>query len=225
LPIGAAALPVAVYQVHTFCFFASLERMDAVVAILIVFSYPLMVAVAGALFLHEPLTLVSGALVAVGTVGVYLSVGVTGGASATGVLLAFAAAVLFAWYFMGAKRVLAGGALDGLTFSAFTCCVSAVVFPVVAVAGGASLPDDGVGWSAVLGVAVLGTVAGAALLFTGLGHLDAATAAMLSAAEPPFAVLLAALLLDEPVAAIQISGMAIVAISLTGLSYRATRPP
>jgi DME family drug/metabolite transporter len=158
-------------------------------------------------------------------VGVALSVGFSGHADALGLTLGLVSALLFAVYFLIAKRTLSTTDLDGVTLTAVTYIAAAVGFPVLMLATGASLPSDTDGWLSVVTIALVGTVVGAVLLFSGLRYLDAGTASMLSAAEPPVAVGLAALLLSEPVASTQIIGMAVVVFTLGMLGYLAARTP
>lgn len=221
--IPALAFPAVLYFLQTLTFFESLARMSAVLSVLVLFSYPLMVAAGGALFLGESLTGRATALVVIGSVGVALSVGFGGDPDALGIVLAFASAVLFASFFLLAKRLLSRSDLDGVTLTATTYIVCGAGFPLLMAVHGGSVPHDGEGWLAVSVIAVFGTVFAAVLLYEGLRHLSAGVASMLSAAEPPIAVALAALLLAEPVAATQIVGMAVVVVTLALLSYSATR--
>jgi drug/metabolite transporter (DMT)-like permease len=131
-------------------------------------------------------------------------------------------AALFTTFFLSAKRLLANSMLDGLTFTTLTFAVTGVGFPALLVVSGGSPPADRVGWIAVLIIAVVGTAIAAVLLYSGLPHLDAGTAAMLSAAEPPLAIVLAAVLLNEHIRTIQAVGVLVVVVALAGLSYRAT---
>lgn len=217
------ALPAVIYFVQTYAFFETIARMSAVTAVLILFAYPLLVAVGGAFFLGEELTRQTLGLIALGLVGVVLSVGIGGDATAAGVVLGITSSVSFAAFFLMAKRVMSTSDVDGVTLTALSYTVSGLGFPVVLLFTGASVPSDGSGWLAVGIIALVGTVASAVLLYSGLRHLSAATAGMLSAAEPPVAVALAAVLLAEPVAPTQIAGMAIVVVALGALSYLATR--
>jgi drug/metabolite transporter (DMT)-like permease len=221
--LPAVAVPSALYFFQTLTFFESLAQMSAVAAVPILFSYPLLVAIGGAVVLGNPLPRRSVALIVLGSIGVYLSVGFTGSVTTLGVVLAIASAVLFALFFLSAKRLLTSEVLDGLTFTTLTFTVTGVAFAALWIVSGGSSPTDGVGWAAVLAIAGVGTAVAAVLLYSGLPHLDAGTAAMLSAAEPPLAVVLAAVLLKESVGPVQVTGILIVVVALAGLSYLATR--
>jgi drug/metabolite transporter (DMT)-like permease len=217
------AVPALIYFVQTFAFFECLERMSAVTGVLILFSYPLLVAAGGAIVLGEKLTPQTLCLIGLGLVGVVLSVGLGGHGSAVGVALGIGSSVSFAVFFLMAKRLMTASDVDGVTLTALAYAVSGIAFPALMLVTDASAPSDRTGWLAIAVISLVGTVVAAVLLFSGLRHLSAATAGMLSSAEPPIAVALAALLLSEAVTAMQMVGMAIVVLALGRLSYVATR--
>jgi drug/metabolite transporter (DMT)-like permease len=195
--------------------------MSGAIAVVIVFSFPILVAIGGVILLGELLTASRSALILLGTFGVYLSAGVSGRATGPGVALAATSSVLFALFFLLAKRVISAGRLDGLTLTGWTALLLSAGYQILFVVGGGSLPADTTGYAAVLGIALFGTVLAAALLYSGLHHLDAGTAAMLSAVELPLAVLLTAVLVAEPITLVQVAGMGVV----SGLSYSDQRGP
>ena len=221
--LPAVLLPSVLYFVQTLTFFESLARMGAGLSVIVLFSYPLLVTIGGALFLGEALPRSSAAIIVAGTCGVGLSVGFSGQASAAGLAFGAVSALLFAAFFLLAKRLLSAQGADGVTFTAVVQATGGVGFPVVALVTHATGPDSASGWVAIAAIAAIGTVLATALLFSGLRHLDAGVASMISAAEPPFAVLLAAIFLSESVAATQVLGMAVVVASIAALSYVVAR--
>jgi drug/metabolite transporter (DMT)-like permease len=223
--LRVAAVPAAIFFVSTWTFFESLARMSGAIAVVIVFSFPILVAIGGVILLGELLTASRSALILLGTFGVYLSAGVSGRATGPGVALAATSSVLFALFFLLAKRVISAGRLDGLTLTGWTALLLSAGYQFLFVVGGGSLPADTTGYAAVLGIALFGTVLAAALLYSGLHHLDAGTAAMLSAVELPLAVLLTAVLVAEPITLVQVAGMGVVLIAVSGLSYSDQRGP
>ena len=221
--LPALAVPSITFFFSNWAFFESLTRMSAVVAVIVFFSYPILVAIGGMIFLGEPLTRTCGALILLGSAGVYLSVGLSGRASVSGMALATASALLFSSFFLRAKHLISHRRVDGIGLTAWVSAFAGIAYPVLFLVGGGSLPDDRAGYAAVLGIALLGTVLAAALLYSGLHYLEAGRAAMLTAVELPLAVLLTASLLAEPVTPLQVAGMAVVLVAVMGLSYDATR--
>jgi drug/metabolite transporter (DMT)-like permease len=218
-----AALPSLLFFCSNWAFFGSINRTSAVIAVLVFFSYPILVALGGSVFLGERLTAVSGGLILLGAVGVYLSVGVTGTASASGMALAATAAFAFACFFLRAKQLLAARRLDGIALTAWTTIFAGVGFPILMVVSGGAFPDDAPGYLAIAAIALLGTAVAGTLLYTGLDYLDAGTAAMLTAIEPPLTVVFTVLLLSEDVTSAQLAGLGVVLVSITGLGYLAVR--
>ena len=73
-------------------------------------------------------------------------------------------------------------------------------------------------------IALVGTAGGTVLLLVGMEHVSAATAAMLSVTEPPVAVILAAVALQERIRPTQVGGMALVMLALVVLGHGLMRP-
>jgi drug/metabolite transporter (DMT)-like permease len=76
--------------------------------------------------------------------------------------------------------------------------------------GGVQLPVTAAGWLGVGGVVLLGTVMAIACFLAGLERLGAVKASVYSTLEPAFTLLLAALLLGEPVSALRLAGGALI---------------
>ncbi len=72
-------------------------------------------------------------------------------------------------------------------------------------------------------MAVIGTIVAFLLLTAGLARLPAADASVISTVEPAVAVVLGAVLLGEPVAALQVLGVVLVLGSVAVLLRRVSR--
>ena len=66
------------------------------------------------------------------------------------------------------------------------------------------------GWLAVAGIALVSTVAAITLFFAGLERIGPTRASTLSTVEPLFTVLLAAVVLGETIAPLQLAGGALI---------------
>lgn len=205
---------VALFGAQSFCFFASVERSGAALAVLLLFTYPLLTAAASAVIFRERLGAARLSLLVTGFAGVVLSVG---GASrsvdAIGLVLGLGASVGFATAMLIAKRMLSvrGGASEMMALAYALC---SPLFAVLYGVSDASLPHGASGWAAIAGVVLVGTVGAMGLFFAGLHHLPAGTAAMLSMLEPPIAVLFAGIFLHEPIGAPRVLGVALVVGSI-----------
>jgi drug/metabolite transporter (DMT)-like permease len=87
---------------------------------------------------------------------------------------------------------------------------AAVVFVGVAAATGPRWPGTTAGWLAVAGIALVSTVAAITLFFAGLERIGPTQASTLSTVEPLFTVLLAAVVLGETIAPLQLAGGALI---------------
>jgi drug/metabolite transporter (DMT)-like permease len=218
-------LAAILFYAQNYAFFEALKLMGAGLAVLVLFLYPALVALGAALFLDERLTGRTLALALAGTIGVALTVGASGHASAAGVAWGVGAAASFAAFMLFTKRMLSGG-LDGLTLTTAIYVGGTVVYVPIALAAGAAVPGDVGGWCAIVAGALAGTVGGSLLLFLGMRHLAVGAAAITGVAEPPIAVVLAAVVLGEPIAALQVVGMLVIiaAVVLLGRTLSSAQP-
>jgi drug/metabolite transporter (DMT)-like permease len=189
----------------SWCYFAALNHAPASLVALLLYTYPTIVTVLAAIFLHERITMRKlGALLLCG-LGTLLVIGPnlaasTAGASLTGIGLALSAAAIYALYIVVGTRITRG--VDPIMTTTIVCISAAVVLAVVAVLSGMNgmpprVPLSLAGWGGVAGVALVSTVVAVIAFFAGLKRLGASLASMLSTLEPVVTVLLAGWLLAE----------------------------
>jgi drug/metabolite transporter (DMT)-like permease len=87
---------------------------------------------------------------------------------------------------------------------------AAVVFAVVALIRGPHWPQTTAGWLAVVAIALVSTVAAITLYFAGLERIGPTRASTLSTVEPLVTVTLAAIVLGETIAPVQLAGGALI---------------
>ena len=196
------------YASQSLAFFAALGYAPAGVVALLLYLYPALVAILGALFLHERLTRTRLAALAVALAGMVLTVAPALGAASSarplGIALAIASAVIYSIYIVVGTGVARRVSPDAM--SATVCMSAAAVYIVAATARGIHWPASAIGWSAVAAIAVASTAVAITLFFAGLARVGATRAATLSTVEPVVTVILAALLLGERIAVVQIAG-------------------
>jgi drug/metabolite transporter (DMT)-like permease len=132
-----------------------------------------------------------------------------GAGSLSGDLMALAASVFFAAYLITTQRVRE--TMDTLTFNTLAIAGSIATLLVVCLA--LDLPMSGYStrtWLALAGLGVVSQLGAYYALVYALGHLPATITSVGLLAQVPCTALLAALLLGEPLTAIQIAGGAIV---------------
>jgi drug/metabolite transporter (DMT)-like permease len=217
------------FAAQALLFFGAVERLDAAVAELLVFTYPAIVLGAGVLLGRTALDARLWGVLALALGGaalVLLGAGASGGAGleGVGVAMALLAAVAYAAYLLTAEAL--GGRTDGVVLAALVTTGGAVTTAVLALATGSLDLDLGSrAWALLVALGVGCTTGPLVALYAGLRHVGAATASILSLVEPVVTVALAAALLGEHLAPLQVAGALLVlgAIVLTSLPARGAR--
>jgi drug/metabolite transporter (DMT)-like permease len=137
--------------------------------------------------------------VALAGAGLALVIGIPGAGdqNALGLGLAAGAGFLYAVYLLASERWLLG--VSPLAATAHMALVSGVWFTVLAGAGGQlSVPNTWPQWGVIGGMALVSTIVAVPALYGAIARLGAARASLLGTLEPLFTVLLAFLILGEP---------------------------
>lgn len=216
--VGGLALGGILYATESGLFFASLTRLDASVAELVLYCYPALV-VAGAVALRRArLTRRRAAALGVSLTGVALVLAGGTGVSIDplGAALALGAAFGYAAYVLAAEWL--GRGLDPRRLAALLCTGAAISFTLVGLATGElDLALSAAGWGWIASIAVVSTVIPIVAFLAGMERIGSARASILSTIEPPVTVLLAFVAFGEQLAPWQIAGGALVlaAVALT----------
>ena len=216
----ALALGALGYSAQAGAYFTALERLDASLLSLLLYTFPAMVTVAAILLGRERAnrrTAVALVLASAGLTLVLAGAG-TGALDPLGTLLGISAAVIYSAYILTSAGI--AGRVGPILLSALVCTGAASTLTVAGVAGGEMHLGDvsatGFGWLA--GIAVVSTVAAVGLFFAGLKRVGPTTASILSTAEPVTTVFLAFLVFGESLAAVQLAGGALVVSAVFVLS-------
>ena len=225
---GGVAMGGAGYAMQAATFFSALKFAPAGLVALLLYLHPALVAVLAALFLHERMTRTKLVALALALAGLTLTVApaLAGGTGAfpqlpLGVALGVAAASVYAIYIVAGTRLTSR--VPALALSAVIATSAAVVFVGVAAMLGPRWPSTPSGWAAVVAIAIVSTVLPISLFFAGLSRIGATQASTLSTVEPVVTIALAALLLDERIAPVQLAGGALI-LGAVLLLARAPRP-
>ena len=227
--LSALAMGAVGYATQAGLFFLALERMDASLLALVLYTYPAFVLVAAVLLGRERATqrrVVALVAALVGTVLVLA--GAAGGAvDALGVAMGLGAALAYTTYILVGDRVLGGA--PPLALSALVCTGATVTFLLVSLpAGGPELTFAVEGWGWLAAIALVSTVGAVIAFFAGLERVGPSAAAILSTLEPVVTVGLAAAAFGESLGGVQLLGAALVlaAVVVMQLPARArTRRP
>jgi drug/metabolite transporter (DMT)-like permease len=208
------------YAAQAGCFFAALDRIDASLLSLLLYTYPSMVAVTAILLRREradgrrftALALASGGLVLV------LANAEAGTLDPVGAALALAAAMVYTTYILTSQGI--AGRISPTVLSALVCTGATVTLTAGAALVGDLQPAavTATGWGWLLSLAVVSTVVAVSLFFAGLKRVGPTSAAILSTAEPVVTVILAFLVFGELLGPLQLVGGGLVIVAVLVLA-------
>jgi drug/metabolite transporter (DMT)-like permease len=210
------------YAAQAGCFFLALERIDASLLSLLLYTFPAMVAAAAVALGRERLDarkLTALALASGGLVLVLAGAG-TGALDPLGVALGLGAAVVYSTYILSSERI--STRLRPTLLAAIVCSGAAVSLTIGSALLGELRPGDltTAGWGWLTCLAVVSTVAAVGLFFAGLSRVGPTTASILATVEPLVTVLLAFLVFGEMLGPAQLAGGALVLAAVLVLQLR-----
>ena len=220
--IAGLGLGAAGYAIQAGCYFAALQRLDASLLTLFLYTFPAMVAVAAVLLGRERFDRRQAAALVLASTGLVLVVATvgTGRLDPIGVALSLSAAVVYTTYILVSDPV--AGRVRPDVLSALVCTGAAMSLTVGTTLVGdlhpGALTASGWGWLACL--AAVSTVAAILLFFSGLRRVGPTTAAILSTIEPVVTVGLAVLIFGEAFGVLQVLGGALVISAVFALHAR-----
>lgn len=196
-------------------YFFALERISAGLTALLLYFYPALVVVLGALLLRDRPRPVALVCVGLATVGTVLTIGPVGGGQVLGVALGLGSALVYATYILVSSRVHGVGpfATAAVVLSAGT-----VVLGALALATRPALPERPVAWAALVAVALVGTVLAVTAFFAALALLGPSDTAVVSTVEPVVSIGVAALVLGERLGPVQVLGGVLVLAAVAALA-------
>jgi drug/metabolite transporter (DMT)-like permease len=202
----------SVFVFNSITYFRALETIPASVTALVLYTYPVIVALLAAATGVEALT--ARGLVA--AVAAFAGCALTaGGAPAgqplapAGIAWALAAALIYASYIVLSGRF--GRGVPAHVLALHLAQVAAVVCAGLALAGpGLALPSDPRAWAAVVGCGVVSTVVAMTAFLAGMAIVGPTRASVLSSLEVIVTLVLAAVLLGERLGPLQWAGAALI---------------
>ena len=217
------------YGGQAFSFFTALTLAPAGLCALLLYLHPALVALMAAVFLREKLTVVKLAALALALAGTVLTIAPALSSPqqmpanpgiATGIAFAIAAAVFYSLYIVVGSWL--GRRVAAFPVSTIVIVSAAAVFIVASAARGPQWPQTPAGWMAVAAIALLSTVAAITLYFAGLKRIGPTRASTLSTLEPLVTVTLAAIVLGERIAPVQMAGGALILAAVVLLARART---
>jgi drug/metabolite transporter (DMT)-like permease len=200
------------YSAQAGSYFAALDRLDASLLSLLVYTFPAIVAVTAVAIGRErasrrtavALTLASAGLVLV------LAGAAAGALDPLGTALGLTAALIYSAYILSSEGV--AERIGPVVLSTLVCTGAAATLTLGGLVGGqldlGGVSATGYGWLA--GLAVVSTVGAVGLFFAGLQRVGPTAASILSTLEPVVTVGLAFAVFGESLGGAQLAGAALV---------------
>jgi drug/metabolite transporter (DMT)-like permease len=214
------------YAAQAGLYFVALERIDASILALLLYTFPAMVAVAAVVLGREHFN--SRKVVALGFTSVGLVFVLAGAASgsfnALGAVFALGAAVVYTTYILSSQGIAAR--TSPYVLSALVCTGGAISLTIGTSIAGQLHPEDvtAKGWLWLFCIGVVATVVAIGFFFAGLRRVGPTSASILATVEPVVTVFLAFIVFGETFAALQILGAALVLTSVFVLQARSREP-
>lgn len=205
--------------------FAGLDQLPGALYIVIIYTYPAMVAV-GATLLGRPAGRQVWVAVLITLVGIALTVPEVldgaGGATVVGLLFTLGNALTYAAYVIYSERLVTDGG-DGLVASAWSLTGSLAFAAVAAVVSWPMhAPTSLGGYGSAVGLAAISTVLASMAFFLGVRRLGPSSAALVATTEPVLTLIWVVLILDETLKPVQLVGATLVIVGVLW-SQRAPR--
>lgn len=200
------------YGISAGAFFVALDRMDASILALVVYTYPTIVAVAGIVLGREVASRRTGLALGLtfGGLVLILAGAASGSLDGLGTILGVISGSAYGVYILCSTGI--ASRVDPMVLATLVCTGAAITLTAASGAAGELRPQDlslaGAGWLAA--IAVLSTVGAIALFFAALRRIGPTAAAILQTFEPVATVTLAAAAFGESLGPAQLIGGAVV---------------
>jgi drug/metabolite transporter (DMT)-like permease len=218
LLIGMGAIG---YVGQSFCYLTATQYASAGLVALLLYLYPIFVAILSVIFLKEKLNRVKVIALALATTGVALIVDPQGG-QWLGIALAICAAAIYSVYIIVGAGVMK--TVSAISSSTVIFASAGFVYGALTALNGPRWPTSADGWLIVAATVLIATVIPVVTFLAGLKRIGPTDASMLSTLEPVVTVALAAWLFDETLQPGALLGGALILIAVIVLTRSELRP-
>jgi len=233
LPVRGLLLLGGLFAVLAATALMALERLPASAYIVIIYTYPALVALLSLVILRERLPGIGWLALGLTLIGVVLTVPTLfsdlqqvdadrQSVLVAGVIFTLVNALLYALYIVLSGRLLRGQS-ELAKASAWGITGSAVVALIVLLLRGPVMPGTLTEWGALVGIVIVSTVIPIFAFYAGIRLLGAARASIVATVEPVMTLTLAALILNERMEPIQLVGAALIIASVVLLQVDSLR--
>lgn len=196
------------YAGQSFCYFKALTLIPPSLVAILLYLYPVIVAVLSVFLLKETLTNVKVLALTIALSGTVLVIGLETNGNTKGVFLGISAAVIYAFYNIAGARVMQRN--DAFASSIVVIASAAFFYFLYNVKAGFFFPAQGVFWMNIMAIAVLSTAIAIYAYFQGMKLSGAVNTAMLSTFEPVTTMVLASAFLGAHIRWLQMAGTALI---------------
>lgn len=210
------------YATQATLYFSALDRIDASLVALVLYTYPALVTVGAVLLGRDRMTPARTAALVVASLGTLLVLLGAGGVrfDRIGVGLAFGAALTYTVYILVADAAV--HRVPPVVLAALVMTGASLAIGVRAAATGVDLGFAPAGWFWIVCIAVVSTVAAMLAFFAGLRRTGPSTASILSTFEPVVTTALATVTLGELLTPLQLVGALLVLSSAIVVQMRSS---
>lgn len=217
----AYVLMGCVYALMAWSYFSALRYAASSTVALVLYTFPVMVAIAAALLGLDRFGLAEGLAVAGAVLGMGLMLGTNLSGSGAGFALAFTSALCYASYILLGSKVQSSA--SPIAASTLVLASAAVIFTLLATWRGIHLPTSATGWAAVVVLALFSTALAIAAFVAGLGRVGPTLAAILSTLEPVVTIGIGITFLHETLQGNAVLGGVLILGSAIGLTLARMR--
>ena len=199
------------YVGQSFSYLTAIQYASAGLVALLLYLYPVFVALLSSLFLHEKISRIKALALGIALAGTALTVSPEGG-QMTGILLALSAAMIYSFYIIVGTQVMKK--VSALQSSTVIFASAGLVYGFLTLLNGPHLPTTGSGWWVVVGIVIVATVIPVFTFLAGLQRIGPTNASMLSTLEPVVTVILAAVLFQDALKPITLLGGGLILVAV-----------
>lgn len=200
-------------------YLSSVLFIPASLAALILYTYPMLVAVFSVLAKQEKFSWSKMIGVLISSVGLILILGLNfKGVNLTGILLAFGASLFYSLYIVAGSFVLRE--ISPLLSTAVISTAAALTYALFGIGNGFTLELSPSTWLGILGIAFFCTILAMLTFFYGIKMIGPTAASVISSLEPILTFCLAAFLFQERLTLIQgLGGLFVILGGLKAVSH------
>lgn len=224
-PTGSAAkmyvLMGCVYAAMAWSYFSALRYVSPSTVTLVLFSFPILVAIAAGALGLDRFGPPEWLAVAASSAGLFLMIGGTFSGDMTGFGLAFLSALCYTTYIILGSKIQSPA--SPIAASCLVLGGAALIFIALAFYQGVHLPQSTTGWLAVIFLAVFSTAVAIAAFVAGLKRIGPTLASILSTLEPVVTITLGIAFMGDKLQANSIAGGALILSAAIGLTLARMR--